>query len=234
MIKSTKPGIKRFPYYLADMFWRRSDKFSLVIHSPDASDEAEYEPPLGLPIDIAYFVFMHCQCAFCGAPISRDLSRCTCGKPDNAEAHLEVECAGGLFDTVLKPILAREDSRVKGYRRRQMVKDNGGTYTQKDLDILYQLQESLCYFCGQPFAEHTHGRPYHADHYVPICDGGKNDVSNLVLTCPSCNFHKNAMDGNSFDRIARKTRPPEIGRKLGRIRKKVNAFRAAHRDPDAY
>lgn len=225
MLKSTKSGIKRFPYYL-DTIIGGSENFTLIITSLEVTDEdEEYEPRLGLPVDMAYFIFQHCRCVFCSAPISRDLSRCACGDPDD-EVHLEVECATEIFYSVFKPLLAREKSRITAFRRRQMVEANGGSHTKKDLAILYQLQEGLCYFCGEPFAAKSQGNSYHADHYLPICEGGKNDSSNLVLTCPSCNFRKNAMDGDSFERIARKMRSPEIGRKLGRIRKKIKTFRA--------
>jgi len=64
------------------------------------------------------------------------------------------------------------------------------------------------------------------DHYDPILNGGTNDVSNLVLTCASCNLKKGTFDGDRFERIAKKMRPPEVGRRLGKMRRKLGIFRS--------
>ena len=228
----TNRGIKRVAYRLA-MIIGGSKYCSLVIATPDATGYyLEDSYPLGLPIDMAYFIYQHCRCAFCGASISRDLGRCKCGEPndsDDPDMHLEVKCTNDMYYSVFKPILERENSRIKSFKRKQRTEANGGgSYTKKDITFLYQLQEGRCYFCGEPFLENARGASYHADHYLSIFDGGKNDLSNIVLACPSCNLRKGAMDGDSFEYIAKKIRSPDNGRKLGQIRRKVNAFRAGY------
>lgn len=224
--KTSSSQIERVPYRLAMMIWG-SDKCSLVIAAPDATGYyLEKSFPLGLPIDIVDFIHQHCRCAYCSAPVSRDLCRCECGKPKNS--HMEVEYPTELDGSVFKPILKREDSRIKTFRRKQRIEANGGAHTKNDIALLYQLQEGLCYFCGEPFLENAKGTSYHADHYLPLIDGGKNDLSNIVLACPSCNLRKGTMDGDSFEYLARKIRWPDNRRKLVEIRRKVNAFRASY------
>lgn len=49
----------------------------------------------------------------------------------------------------------------------------------------YQTQRAKCYWCLKPL-----GKVYHLDHVNPISRGGTNDVSNLVLACPSCNLSR--------------------------------------------
>mgnify|MGYP000652336118 CR=1 FL=1 len=50
-----------------------------------------------------------------------------------------------------------------------------------------------CQYCGTPVA--TPAKPiqeYHFDHIIPLAQGGTNDISNFLLSCPSCNLSKNA------------------------------------------
>jgi len=49
------------------------------------------------------------------------------------------------------------------------------------------VQIKECYWCGVSCQEN-----YHVDHYVPLSKGGKHEIKNLVISCPSCNLRKNA------------------------------------------
>lgn len=218
---------ERVPYRLA-MIIGGSESFSLVIAKPHAAGyHLECSFPFGLSEDMALFIYEHGRCASCHAPISKELTACNCGAPTPLKMHLEVEFPIEIYYPIFRPILDRENSRAKKLRRKQRVEVNGGMHTQSDIAVLYKLQEGLCYFCGEPFAENAEAPVYHVDHYVPICKTGKNDPSNLVLTCPACNLRKGAMDGDSFKRIAEKIRP-DIRQKLRQIRSKVNAYRATY------
>lgn len=52
------------------------------------------------------------------------------------------------------------------------------------------------------------------DHIVPVIDGGTNDESNLMPSCPQCNNYKHSMSLDSF-RF-------ELGQQVFRLQKNVN------------
>ena len=45
-----------------------------------------------------------------------------------------------------------------------------------------------CEYCRAP--QPVTGVRYHLDHVIPKSLGGTNDVENLALACPTCNYHK--------------------------------------------
>jgi hypothetical protein len=61
---------------------------------------------------------------------------------------------------------------------------------------------------------------FHADHLVPYSRGGRTEVCNLVVSCPSCNYAKGTMGDATFrrrlaqygmgwrDRLAKRGTPP--------------------------
>jgi 5-methylcytosine-specific restriction endonuclease McrA len=65
-------------------------------------------------------------------------------------------------------------------------------------------QKDACAYCGRPIP------PYHLDHKLPVCRGGRNDADNLHLTCPTCNLRKSALTHEEF--LVSKRRP--VYRKL--------------------
>ena len=70
---------------------------------------------------------------------------------------------------------------------------------QKDGDITAsQLVELVskndkCYWCGK-----EHNGKYHLDHYYPLSKGGKHTISNIVISCPSCNIGKKDKDPHEY------------------------------------
>ena len=56
-----------------------------------------------------------------------------------------------------------------------------------------KAQAKVCYWCAAKCA-----RRYHVDHYRPLSKGGKHEVSNLVIACPTCNLRKHAKDPLAF------------------------------------
>ena len=98
---------------------------------------------------------------------------------------------------------------------------------KEDIAAIFEIQKGICYFCGDTISMRSKDNGMHVDHYNSIRHGGTDDISNLVLTCASCNLKKGAMHGDDYERYAKKLREPEIGRRLGKIRKKLNRFRAA-------
>lgn len=51
----------------------------------------------------------------------------------------------------------------------------------------------VCYWCNCKCKT-----KYHVDHYTPLSKGGKHEVSNLVIACPTCNLRKSAKDPLEF------------------------------------
>ena len=41
-------------------------------------------------------------------------------------------------------------------------------------------------------------KDYHIDHIMPLSKGGRHTISNLVVSCPTCNLQKNAKDPYQF------------------------------------
>ena len=60
--------------------------------------------------------------------------------------------------------------------------------TLKELRGLFQAFDGKCIYCGAD--EEETGKPHHADHVVPVSEGGRHHISNLVIACASCNASK--------------------------------------------
>lgn len=48
-----------------------------------------------------------------------------------------------------------------------------------------------CWYCGKE-------SPSTIDHVTPICNGGSDEMSNLVMACKSCNSSKRALSVEDF------------------------------------
>jgi hypothetical protein len=68
-----------------------------------------------------------------------------------------------------------------------------GVATKLRLTIL-ERDRYTCHYCGTP------GEPdsLHVEHKTPVASGGTDDPSNLVASCPSCNFKKGIMPYAEF------------------------------------
>ena len=49
-----------------------------------------------------------------------------------------------------------------------------------------------CGYCGEPI---SHG---HIDHIKPLCQGGTNEIENLLYACAKCNRAKSGMTPRQF------------------------------------
>lgn len=84
--------------------------------------------------------------------------------------------------------------RVKGQKRRKV------TGNHLSIKIIRQLLEQYkykCYYCNSKII-HTEKNSYHIDHYIPIAKGGTAEISNLVISCPTCNMSKGAKMPHEF------------------------------------
>lgn len=82
-----------------------------------------------------------------------------------------------------------EQVRIYHHTRRAKLLAAEGTHTAADIAAQLKRQRGRCYYaaCGHCKL----GKDYHIEHVVPLTrEGSRNDISNIVLSCPSCNSKK--------------------------------------------
>ncbi len=78
--------------------------------------------------------------------------------------------------------------RAGAHNRRARRKKAPGSHTTEQLYQQFKKQEGKCFYCQK---ELRHARnSWHADHVIPLSKGGSNDISNIVISCPTCNRKK--------------------------------------------
>lgn len=77
------------------------------------------------------------------------------------------------------------------HKRRARKLDAEGTHTAADVAKQFSLQGGKCYWCGVKLKKSGKGK-FHVDHVIALARGGSNGPENIVCSCPSCNFAKNA------------------------------------------
>lgn len=82
--------------------------------------------------------------------------------------------------------------RANYRRREQRRKDAHGSHTRAELETLKRTQRH-CWWCGEPLDERVQ-----IDHVIPLARGGSNDISNLRLSCPTCNAVKGSKTPAEF------------------------------------
>lgn len=85
-------------------------------------------------------------------------------------------------------------SIVRGHKRRKVT---GNHLSIKIIRELLEQYKYKCYYCNSKII-HTERNSYHIDHYVPIAKGGTAEISNLVISCPTCNMSKGAKMPHEF------------------------------------
>jgi 5-methylcytosine-specific restriction endonuclease McrA len=78
-------------------------------------------------------------------------------------------------------------TNVRASRRRARKRNNGGRHTVADVLNRLAQQGGLCWWCAQPV-----GDDYHADHIIPLAEGGSDGPENICIACPTCNQVKGA------------------------------------------
>lgn len=83
--------------------------------------------------------------------------------------------------------------------KRRTIKKQGDIDTNKLLE--FQQNAKVCYWCNKSLKN----KVVHIDHYVPLAKGGEHTLSNLVVSCQSCNNRKHAKDpivfANSMEKL---------------------------------
>ena len=94
---------------------------------------------------------------------------------------------------------ARKISMLNKSHKRRTIEKRGDV---SNSEIKKLLNESTkCYWCNKKLSNKKH-----LDHYIPLSKGGEHTLTNLVVSCPTCNLQKNAKDPYQFAQ--------EIGRLL--------------------
>ena len=83
----------------------------------------------------------------------------------------------------------REEVNARTRNRYARKRAAEGKHTAADVVAQLKRQKGRCYYaaCGHCKL----GDTYHVDHVIPLTRAGaRNDISNLVIACPSCNQSK--------------------------------------------
>lgn len=76
-------------------------------------------------------------------------------------------------------------------------KGNGGRLKHGDIHTLFEKQNGLCFYCGR-LLYGSFDIPVHIEHKIPVSRGGRNDITNVVLACATCNFKKRTKTDEEF------------------------------------
>lgn len=80
-----------------------------------------------------------------------------------------------------------EKSRQYNNQRRARKAGSLENFTPADLELQYKSQRGKCWHCGIEL-----NNEYHADHLIPLAQGGSNAPDNIVCACATCNLSKGA------------------------------------------
>jgi 5-methylcytosine-specific restriction endonuclease McrA len=83
---------------------------------------------------------------------------------------------------------ANQRSFIGKIKRRQM--NIEGSHTFLEWIELIKKHDNKCYYCGVCMTKKMEERQRTRDHIIPISRGGRDDMSNIVPACRSCNSSK--------------------------------------------
>lgn len=86
------------------------------------------------------------------------------------------------------PERARELSRQDAQRRRARARYLPSDLTSDEWKAILNLWEYCCAYCGVPSEEID--EPLQQEHVIPMSQGGGYTASNIVPSCPGCNYRK--------------------------------------------
>lgn len=89
-------------------------------------------------------------------------------------------CKAGLND--------RARTLYAGLKHRAKQAGQPVEVTLKEIQALFAAFDGKCIYCEK--TEEETGESHHVDHVIPVSEGGRHHISNLVLSCASCNRQK--------------------------------------------
>lgn len=96
-------------------------------------------------------------------------------------------------------------------KRRQI--DVEGSHSFLEWIDLLKKHNNECYYCGVRMTKKMGPRQRTRDHIIPITRGGKDDLSNIVPACRSCNSSKGDRNLDEWKRVTVIETTSIIGRK---------------------
>jgi 5-methylcytosine-specific restriction endonuclease McrA len=77
-------------------------------------------------------------------------------------------------------------TNARNWRARKKLAD--GSHSSEEVQQMVRDQGCVCAYCEFPL-----NVSYHVDHMTPLSRGGRNDWTNLAITCGNCNLSKGSM-----------------------------------------
>lgn len=91
----------------------------------------------------------------------------------------------------------RLQGRAAQSKRKALLRNAEGSYTQADVELQLKSQKGKCWWCGIKIKN-----TYHVDHRIAISRGGTNWPNNICISCQHCNESKhNKMPWEWSDRL---------------------------------
>lgn len=89
--------------------------------------------------------------------------------------------------------------KVRDLKRRVQIRGNDDfKITSRVVQDILDNSNGKCNYCGKDCKEN-----YHIDHIIPVSRGGGNNIDNLCLSCPSCNWSKGNKTAEEFIKYRR-------------------------------
>lgn len=191
----------RQPFTLLERsLFRGGTYYAIAPQAPDAG--------YGMTSDVYDYLVAHARCMHCRRPATSIIEHLDCNPETFKRQPPPVSAQVVLMhpdDEEWNDLWFKERYSRWTYARKVRVETAVGSHTRDELRVLRELQEDCCFYCfasllGPGGRINGPDEPVtcHADHFVALCDGGNNFISNIVLACPSCNKHKRLMNGYDF------------------------------------
>ncbi|MEW4328231.1 HNH endonuclease signature motif containing protein [Rossellomorea marisflavi] len=123
---------------------------------------------------------------------------CEVSKP-LADFELDKRVKGGRTNRCKKCKLESKNKATHAfYKLCQRAKKSGEEVevTLEEVKSLFEMFDGTCIYCGEKESED--GPTFHLEHVIARSSGGRNHISNLVISCPSCNSRKHNLPVVSY------------------------------------
>jgi len=108
-------------------------------------------------------------------------------------------------------------------RKLNMYALSSGVYKEEDIDRIYEIQNGLCYYTGEPITNDP--RNFAIDHITPVVDGGSSWPGNLALALKDINRAKLNKSKKQYLAILNKKHDAEWVKSQQAYRKTVDSRR---------